>query len=117
MNTGFDGIIVSNHGGRTLDSMPAAIDCVAAIRKAVGSDYPILFDSGIRRGTDALTALALGANAVCIGHPQVWGLAVAGAAGVAHCIRILQEELEIAMALSGCPSITDITSEIFWTGN
>lgn len=117
MNIGFDGIIVSNHGGRTLDGMPAAIDCIAPIRKAVGAEYPILFDSGIRRGTDALTALALGANAVCIGRPQMWGLAVAGAAGVAHCIRIFQEELEIAMALSGCPSITDITSEIFWASN
>jgi len=108
---GFDGLIVSTHGGRTLDGLPAAIHNLPRIRAAC-PDLPILMDSGIRRGTDVLKALALGADAVCIGRPQMWGLAVAGALGVAHCLKILQEELEVAMALTGCATLEHITDAV-----
>lgn len=112
MQLGFNGLIISNHGGRTLDTLPASIDLLPAIRQAVGKDVPLLLDSGIRRGTDVIKALALGANAVCIGRPQMWGLAVAGALGVAHCLKILKEEIEVSMALCGCANIKNITPDI-----
>jgi 4-hydroxymandelate oxidase len=105
---GFAGLIVSNHGGRTLDGLPATIEALPAIRAAVGADYPLLLDSGIRRGTDVVKALALGANAVLIGRPQLHALAVAGALGVAHMLKLLRDELEISMALAGCPRIDTI---------
>jgi len=107
-NIGFDGIIISNHGGRTLDTLPASIDMLPAIRKAVGADFTLLLDSGIRRGSDVFKAIALGANAVLVGRPQLWALATAGALGVAHMLKLLRDELEITMALAGCPTIKDI---------
>lgn len=112
---GLDGIIVSNHGGRCLDGLPASIDVLPAIRDALGSDFPILLDSGIRRGSDIIKAIALGANAVLIGRPQAFSLAVAGALGVAHMLRLLKEELEITMALCGCPHIDDINRDCLFT--
>lgn len=105
---GFDGIIVSNHGGRTLDTQPATIDVLAEIVAAVGDRVPVLCDGGIRRGSDMFKALALGAKAVLIGRPYVYGLAAAGAPGVTHVIRILRAELEVAMALCGCKDINAI---------
>ena len=109
---GVAGIIVSNHGGRTLDTTPATATMlprvVEAVR-AVDSTLPVLVDGGIRRGTDVLKALALGASAVLIGRPAVYGLANAGAAGVAHVLRLLRDELEIAMALTGCATLADAT--------
>jgi len=108
---GLDGVVVSNHGGRSLDGIPAAIQCLAGIRKTVGDQFTILVDGGIRRGSDIFKALALGADAVLIGRPQVFALAVAGALGVAHMLRILEQELEINMALAGCPRVKDIKSE------
>ena len=105
---GCAGIIVSNHGGRSLDGAPASIDCLAKIRAAVGDDYPILFDGGIRSGLDIFKAIALGADAVLIGRLQVYALSVAGALGVAHMLRLLREELELCMALAGCASLSDI---------
>lgn len=110
-----DGIIVSNHGGRCLDGLPASIDALPAIRQALGDDFPLLLDSGIRRGSDILKAIALGANAVLIGRPQAFSLAVAGALGVAHMLRLLKEELEITMALCGCPQIADIDRNCLFT--
>jgi isopentenyl diphosphate isomerase/L-lactate dehydrogenase-like FMN-dependent dehydrogenase len=107
-SAGADAIVVSNHGGRTLDGVPASIDALSAIRAVVGDAYPLLLDSGVRRGTDIVKALALGADAVMIGRPQVFSLAVAGALGVAHMLRLLREELEIAMALCGCACIAAI---------
>lgn len=107
---GADGIVVSNHGGRGLDTLPATIDALPAIRQAVGDDTAVLLDGGIRRGTDVFKALALGANAICIGRPQVYALAVAGALGVAHSLKILRDELEVTMALCGCPTPADITT-------
>ena len=109
-NLGVAGIIVSNHGGRTLDTTPATATqlphVVEAVR-AVSAAMPVLVDGGIRRGTDVLKALALGASAVLVGRPAVHGLANAGAAGVAHVLRLLRDELEIAMALTGCATLAD----------
>ncbi|MCH7335968.1 alpha-hydroxy acid oxidase [Acinetobacter sp. NIPH 2699] len=111
---GVDGIIVSNHGGRMLDSQPATIDTLPKITQAIGGQIPVLLDGGIRRGTDIIKALALGANAVLIGRPYIYGLAVAGALGVAHVMHILRAELEAAMVLTGCKTLADINQEILW---
>ncbi|QCB48628.1 alpha-hydroxy acid oxidase [Hydrogenophaga sp. PAMC20947] len=101
------GVIVSNHGGRTLDTMPATAHLLPAVLQAVGSEVPVLVDGGIRRGTDVLKAMALGASAVLVGRPVLHGLANAGATGVAHVLRLLRDELEIAMALCGCRSLDE----------
>lgn len=98
---GADGLIVSNHGGRTLDTVPPTAELLPAVADAVGAGLPLLVDGGIRRGTDVLKALALGARAVLIGRPYAWALAHRGAHGVAHVLRLLRDELEIAMALMG----------------
>lgn len=108
VEAGAAGIVVSNHGGRTLDTLPATIDVLPPIAAAVAGRIPLLLDGGIRRGTDVLKALALGASAVLVGRPIVFGLAVNGAFGVAHVLRILRDEFEIAMALSGCRTLADI---------
>ncbi len=107
---GVDGIIVSNHGGRQLDGVPATIEALPEVVEAVSGKAEVFMDGGIRRGSDVLKALALGAKAVMIGRPYVWGLALNGEAGVKRVLSILQEELEIAMALAGCPTIADIDS-------
>lgn len=109
IESGFNGLVVSNHGGRTLDGLPASIRALPSIREAVGDDFLLLLDSGVRRGTDIFKAIALGANAVLIGRPQIFSLAVAGNLGVAHMLRILRDELEVTMALAGCPTIDSIT--------
>lgn len=98
---GVDGIVVSNHGGRQVDGAIATIDALPAIADAVGSDLEILFDSGVRSGSDAFRALALGADAVLLGRPWVWGLALAGEAGVEEVLRRFLAELDLTMALSG----------------
>ena len=105
---GVTGLIVSNHGGRTLDGALASLHALPAIRAAVGADYPLLLDSGIRSGNDMFKALALGADAVLIGRLQVYALSVAGALGVAHMLKLLREELEVCMAMTGCASLQDI---------
>ena len=105
---GARGIVVSNHGGRVLDTLPASIDALPAIASAVAGRVPLLLDGGIRRGTDIFKALALGASAVLIGRAYVHALAAAGALGVAHVLRTLREELEICMALSGCATLDAI---------
>ncbi len=112
---GASGIIVSNHGGRTLDTVPAAIEALPRIAAAVQGRVPILLDGGIRRGTDVLKSLALGATAVMIGRPVLHGLAAAGATGVAHVLKILRTELEIAMALTGRPTLGDIDPTVIFT--
>jgi isopentenyl diphosphate isomerase/L-lactate dehydrogenase-like FMN-dependent dehydrogenase len=109
VEAGVAGIVVSNHGGRSLDGAPASLDCLAAIRAAVGPRCPILFDGGIRSGADAFKALALGADAVAIGRLQLYALHVAGALGVAHMLKLLVEELEVCMALAGCATIAAIS--------
>lgn len=107
-----DGVIVSNHGGRQLDGTAAALDVLPAVRAAVGDDVPVLVDSGIRTGSDVLKALALGANAVLYGRPYLYGLALDGQSGVAHVLRCLLADLDLAMALGGCPSTADITRDL-----
>jgi len=107
---GAAGVIVSNHGGRQLDTVPATIDALPPIVEAVGSQIDVLVDGGIRRGTDVLKALALGAQAVMLGQPVIWGLAYKGKAGVIEVLEMLQEEFDIAMALCGCANIADITA-------
>lgn len=102
---GADGVIVSNHGGRTLDTLPATADMLPAVVRAIEGRIPVLVDGGIRRGTDVLKAMALGASAVLVGRPVLHGLAHAGAQGVAHVLRLLRDELEVAMALCGCRSL------------
>ena len=108
---GVAGIIVSNHGGRALDGVPASLDALPAVRAAVGADYPVLLDSGIRAGSDVFKALALGADAVLVGRLQVFALAVAGALGVAHMLKLLREELELCMALAGCATLQELTAD------
>lgn len=112
---GADGVIVSNHGGRTLDTVPATATILPRIRAAMGPQFPILADGGIRRGTDVFKAIALGADAVLIGRPYVFGLANAGAMGVSHVVRLLRDELEIAMALCGCATLADINADALFS--
>ena len=107
VDIGVDGIIVSNHGGRTLDTAPPTAVALPRVAQAVAGAVPVLVDGGIRRGTDVLKAMALGASAVLVGRPAVHGLAHAGAAGVAHVLRLLRDELEVAMALTGCKTLAD----------
>jgi 4-hydroxymandelate oxidase len=109
---GVDGIIVSNHGGRVLDTLPPTISVLPGIAACVAGRVPILVDGGIRRGTDVLKALALGASAVLIGRPYVFALAVAGPAGVAHALHMLRIEFEMAMALTGCARLQDIGEQV-----
>ncbi len=114
--SGVAGIIVSNHGGRALDSVPATIDALPRVADKIAGRIPVLMDSGIRRGTDVLKALALGANAVLIGRPYVYGLAVNGAEGVRHVVEILRTELEAAMALTARKKISEIDRTVIWPG-
>jgi isopentenyl diphosphate isomerase/L-lactate dehydrogenase-like FMN-dependent dehydrogenase len=101
---GAAGVVVSNHGGRQLDGVPATVDVLPEIVEAVGGRVPVLLDGGVRRGTDVLVALALGAQAVLVGRPAIWGLAVGGEEGARRVLEILREELELALALCGCTS-------------
>ena len=112
IQAGASGIIVSNHGGRILDTVPATITLLPAIVKASDGAVPVLMDGGVRRGTDVLKALALGAAAVLVGRLAIAGLTVAGSAGVSHVLRLLRDELEVAMMLTGCRSVADITPDI-----
>ena len=104
---GAAGLIVSNHGGRTLDTAITTASALPRIADAVKGDVPLLVDGGIRRGTDVLKAIGLGASAVLVGRPVLHGLANAGATGVAHVLRLLRDELEIAMALTGCRTLSE----------
>jgi L-lactate dehydrogenase (cytochrome) len=106
--SGIDGLIVSNHGGRQVDGAIGALEALPAVRAAVGERFPVLFDSGIRTGADVLKALALGADAVCIGRPYVWGLGLGGQAGVEHVVRCLLAEFELNLALSGATSPAEL---------
>jgi isopentenyl diphosphate isomerase/L-lactate dehydrogenase-like FMN-dependent dehydrogenase len=103
-----DALIVSNHGGRQLDGVAASIEALPEVAEAVGGRCEVYMDGGIRRGTDVLKALALGAQAVLIGRPTLWGLAVNGSQGVYHMLQLLQKEFECAMMLSGRPTIASI---------
>jgi L-lactate dehydrogenase (cytochrome) len=108
LDLGCDGVIVSNHGGRQLDDTLATIDALPEIVEAVEGRAPILIDGGFQRGTDVLKALALGATAVAIGRAHLWGLAVAGRAGVERSLAILREEMDLAMAIGGWPTLAAV---------
>jgi L-lactate dehydrogenase (cytochrome)/(S)-mandelate dehydrogenase len=112
LDHGIDGLIVSNHGGRQLDGAPAAIDVLPAIVAAVDGRIPLLIDGGVRRGSDVVKALALGATACLVGRPQLWGLAVAGEAGVAHMLDIYRREIDRVMGLCGLSRIAGISEDI-----
>jgi 4-hydroxymandelate oxidase len=111
-DNGAAGIVVSNHGGRQLDTAPAPIEVLERIATAVDHRLEVYVDGGVRRGTDVLKALALGARAVLIGRPVLWGLACAGEAGVTHALEILRRELDVAMALTGCRTLAEIDVDL-----
>jgi 4-hydroxymandelate oxidase len=112
---GVAGLVVSNHGGRTLDALPATAELLPMLRAAVGPELPLLVDGGIRRGTDVFKALCLGADAVLLGRPYVHALATAGALGVAQALRLLRDEFEIAMALAGCREVAEAGPQWLWS--
>jgi len=109
---GLDGVIVSNHGGRQLDHVPATIDALPEVVAAADGRLEVLIDSGFRRGSDIAVALALGATAVLIGRAHLYGLAAAGEAGVTHCIDILADELRMTMQLCGATSIAELDRDL-----
>ena len=111
---GADGLMISNHGGRCLDTLPSSLEALPAVADAVGGRVPLMLDGGIRRGTDILKALALGARAVAIGRPILHALAAGGPPAAAHLIQILRGELEVAMALTGCRALDDVTDDVLW---
>ena len=115
VKSGVAGIMVSNHGGRNLDTVPATIDALPQVADKVSGRVPVLVDGGIRRGTDVLKALALGANAVLIGRPYVYGLGAAGEAGVTKVLNILQREFQMAMVLTGRTNIGSIDRSVIWS--
>lgn len=108
IDAGCDGLIVSNHGGRVIDDTPSSLEVLQRFRPQLSPSIPLLFDSGIRSGSDAFKAIALGASAVLIGRPIIWGL-VQGPLGAAHVLRLLRDELEMTMALMGCADIASIS--------
>jgi 4-hydroxymandelate oxidase len=114
VKAGVSGIIVSNHGGRNLDTVPATIDALPLVVEKVAGQIPVIVDGGIRRGTDVLKALALGATAVGIGRPYLYGLGVGGAEGVTRVVEILRKEFELAMMLTGRPTIASIDRSVIW---
>ncbi|HSD24216.1 MAG TPA: alpha-hydroxy acid oxidase [Solirubrobacterales bacterium] len=108
---GAAGVVVSNHGGRQLDNAPATIEALPEVVEAVDSRIPVLLDGGVRRGTDVAVALAIGAEAVLVGRPALWGLAVDGEAGARRALDILAEELRLALALLGAPTPANLAAE------
>lgn len=115
LQVGCDGLIVSNHGGRSLDTVPASLHALPAIARQVDGRVPVLLDGGIRRGIDVFKALAYGATAVLIGRPYLWGLAAGGAHGVARVLEILRTELEMTMGLTGCTQLSQISPEFLFS--
>src|ERR671929_2182993 len=111
LDAGVDGVIVSNHGGRQVDGAIAALDALPDVAGAVPPEVPVLFDSGIRTGADAVKALALGARAVLIARPAMWGLAIGGEAGVAHVLRTLLGELDNTLAMAGDRTHRDLSRD------
>ena len=109
---GVGGLVVSNHGARQMDTAPATIEVLPLITEVVAGKIPVLVDGGIRRGLDILKALALGATAVQIGRPVLWGLACGGEQGVGTVLEMLRQELDLAMALAGCPDVKSITRDL-----
>ncbi len=113
--SGVGAVIVSNHGGRNLDTVPATLEALPGVVAAVDGRLPVLLDGGIRRGTDVVKALALGARAVLVGRPVLWGLAAGGAEGVRRVLEVLKFELASALALCGTPRLADVDRNALWT--
>jgi lactate 2-monooxygenase len=111
LDEGIDGIVVSNHGGRQVDGSIAAIDALPGVAEAIDGRAPVLLDSGVRGGADAFKALALGASAVCIGRPYVYGLAAGGEAGVREVIANFLAEFDLTLGLAGCRSVAEISRD------
>jgi lactate 2-monooxygenase len=111
-----DGIVVSNHGGRQVDGGIATLDALPAVVEAVDGRIPVLLDSGIRSGADIFKALALGARAVLLGRPYVYGLALAGEAGVREVVTNFMADFDLTMGLAGCRSVSEIKSEMLVPG-
>jgi lactate 2-monooxygenase len=112
VDQGIDGIIVSNHGGRQIDGSISTIEALPDIIKAVNGSIPVLLDSGVRGGADMFKAIALGAKAVCIGRPFVYGLALAGQQGVIEVVNNFKADFELTMGLAGCRSVSEISKEM-----
>uniref|UniRef100_A0A8C6ULW0 (S)-2-hydroxy-acid oxidase n=1 Tax=Neogobius melanostomus TaxID=47308 RepID=A0A8C6ULW0_9GOBI len=112
VDCGVDGILVSNHGARQLDGVPATLDVLSEVVQAVAGRCDVYLDGGVRKGTDVLKALALGAKAVFIGRPVLWGLACQGEQGVTELLTMLKEELRLAMALAGCRSLSEVSKAL-----
>ncbi|XP_066268872.1 2-Hydroxyacid oxidase 1-like [Branchiostoma lanceolatum] len=108
VKVGVDGICVSNHGGRQLDGVPASIDALPDVVRAVDGKAEVYVDGGVRSGTDVLKALALGARCVFVGRPVLWGLACDGAEGVHQVLQLMKEQLNMSMAQAGCSRVSDI---------
>jgi isopentenyl diphosphate isomerase/L-lactate dehydrogenase-like FMN-dependent dehydrogenase len=114
LDHGIDGVIVSNHGGRQLDGAVASIRALPAVADALAGRIPVLIDGGLRRGSDVVKALALGATACLIGRPHLWGLAVAGEAGVAWVLEIFRRDIDRVLALGGWDGIAQVNHEAVW---
>jgi 4-hydroxymandelate oxidase len=112
IQAGAAAVVVSNHGGRQLDASPATIDVLARVVDAVAGRGEVLLDGGVRRGADVIKAIALGARAVLVGRPVLWGLAAGGREGVAAALAMLRRELDLAMALCGCPDVASMTRDL-----
>jgi isopentenyl diphosphate isomerase/L-lactate dehydrogenase-like FMN-dependent dehydrogenase len=111
---GVDGLIVSNHGGRNMDSAAATIDMLPEIAEAVGNKATVILDSGVRRGSDIVKAMALGAKCVLTGRATLYGTAVGGEAGASKAIGIVQTEMDKTMAYTGCCGVDEISTDIFF---
>jgi isopentenyl diphosphate isomerase/L-lactate dehydrogenase-like FMN-dependent dehydrogenase len=111
VRSGAAGIVVSNHGGRQLDGVLASLDALGDVVETVGGEVPVIVDGGVRRGTDVVKALALGARAVMVGRPVIWGLAARGESGVAAVLELLGDEVRLALGLLGCPTPDDVGPE------
>jgi L-lactate dehydrogenase (cytochrome)/(S)-mandelate dehydrogenase len=114
LDHGVDSVIVSTHGSRQLDGAPATIDALSAVVDAVEGRIPVLLDGGLRRGSDVVKALALGATACVIARPQLWGLAIGGEAGVAHVLDIYRREIDRVMGLCGVSSVAEIGRDLIF---
>jgi 4-hydroxymandelate oxidase len=112
VEAGVNGVVVSNHGGRQLDASPASLDVLPEVVEAVRGAVEVYLDGGVRRGSDVVKAVALGARAVLLGRPILWGLGAAGEAGVGRVLALLRAELDTAMALCGCRSVAEITRDL-----
>jgi isopentenyl diphosphate isomerase/L-lactate dehydrogenase-like FMN-dependent dehydrogenase len=115
-DAGMDGVVVSNHGGRQVDGAIAALAALPEVAEEVKGELAVLFDSGIRCGADVVKALCLGADTVLLGRPFLWGLALAGADGVEHVLRMLLAELDLTMALSGAATLADLSPALLTRG-